>query len=59
MSYGPKPKYPLRDMAPGEAHVIASPPKWFADYVSKKGTDYGMKFRTKRVDGGRLVKRVS
>lgn len=59
MSYGPKPKYPLRDMQAGEARVIENPPRTFARYVFKKGVDYGMKFRTRQVEGGRLVRRIA
>ena len=59
MTFGPPPKYPLRSMRPGDARVIMNPPRCFVFYVHKKGAEYGMKFRTRAVEGGRLVRRVA
>ena len=56
---GPKPKYPLREMAVNETRVIAHSSKSFRWYVHKHGATYGKRFTTHRVEGGMEVTRVA
>lgn len=59
MRYGPKPKYPLRDMQVGQTREFKGLPKNFVNYVSKRGRELGYQFATRQIDGGRIVVRVS
>lgn len=52
-------KWPIYTMEPGAVVVVQNPPRCFADKVSKYARETGKKFRTRRIDNGRRVERVS
>lgn len=60
MSYEPyNLRYRLRDLKVGDGYLVYDPPKHFPQYLHKRGEVLGMKFSQRKVDGGRMVKRVA
>lgn len=52
-------KWPLSTLPVGESFVAEKPPRNFISYVHHHGLRFGKKFKTKRVDNGREVRRIA
>ena len=56
---GCKPKYPFQAMEVGDSFEVKAPPKSFVNIVAVYGKKLGVKFTTRKTEGGRRVWRVA